>query len=133
MQFDIAIRASQGARRAQEDTALAWPGGDASDDSATLLILPDAKPSQAAAVLCDGMGGHIGGAMASRTACVNFLPALLAAEGSVRERLLHALEQANIGITDPTRVETLYNQLREVNVLTADLDFKAAYTNDYVP
>jgi NitT/TauT family transport system substrate-binding protein len=43
------------------------------------------------------------------------------------------LMPAKIGFTDPTRVETLYNQLREVNVLTADLDFKASYTNDYVP
>jgi NitT/TauT family transport system substrate-binding protein len=43
------------------------------------------------------------------------------------------LMPAKIGFTDPARVETLYNQLREVSVLTADLDFKASYTNDYVP
>ena len=51
----------------------------------------------------------------------------------VLKQLKGGLMPSNIGVTDPARVETLYNQLREVNVLTADLDYKAAYTNDYVP
>lgn len=51
----------------------------------------------------------------------------------VVKALKGGLMPAKIGFTDPARVETLYNQLREVNVLTADLDFKASYTNDYVP
>ena len=97
MLFDIAIKASQGARRAQEDSALAWPT-DTVNPICALLPSPDA--ARVAAVLCDGMGGHIGGAIASRTASETFLPVLLNGEGTVAERLLLALEQANIAITD---------------------------------
>lgn len=99
MQFEIAIRASQGARRAQEDCALGWPRAEA-DAGAVSVHLPQAQTGRVAAVLCDGMGGHIGGATASRIACSNFLPALLDGDGPVRERLIHALEQANFAITD---------------------------------
>ena len=40
---------------------------------------------------------------------------------------------ARIGFTDPTRIEQLHAQLREVNVLKADLDWKASFTNDHLP
>ena len=100
VQFDIAIRASKGARRAQEDTALVWPSGGARDDTSPLIALPAPVFGRVAAVLCDGMGGHIGGAMASRTACECFMADLLAIEGSVRHRLIHALEHANAAIAE---------------------------------
>lgn len=111
MQFEIAIRASQGARRAQEDCAFGWPYADfeANTSSAPLPPLPRAQAGRVAAVLCDGMGGHIGGAMASRTACSNFLPALLDGDGPVRERLMHALEQANFAITDQINRNPTYS------------------------
>lgn len=99
--FQIAIRASQGARRAQEDTALSWPSGTHDDDAAApaLLQMPNEEPGRVAAVLCDGMGGHFGGATASRVACEGFLPGLVTSEGSARQRLMHALDQANASIT----------------------------------
>lgn len=109
MQFEIAIRASQGARRAQEDTALAWPSDAACANDAGLGALPSAVAGRVAAVLCDGMGGHIGGAMASRTACESFLPHLLTTEGSVRHRLISALEQANAAITDQVSRSPTFN------------------------
>ena len=106
MLFDIAIRASQGARRAQEDSALAWP---CEHDIHVKSALPTVQSGRAAAVLCDGMGGHIGGAIASRTATETFLPTLLLSEGSVGERLLHALEQSNIAITDQINRDPTFN------------------------
>ena len=100
MQFEIAIRASQGARRSQEDSALSWPRTGEKTDDAARRDLPPAETGRLAAVLCDGMGGHIGGAMASRTACENFLPSLVGEDGGVRDRLMRALEQANVALTD---------------------------------
>ncbi len=111
MQFEIAIRASQGARRAQEDCALGWPHADLDPAMSSLSLAhpPEVQAGRVAAVLCDGMGGHIGGAMASRTACASFLPALLDGDGPVRERLMHALEQANFAITDQINRNPSYN------------------------
>ena len=51
----------------------------------------------------------------------------------VVKELKEKLFPARIGFTDPTRVEQLHTQLREVNVLKADLDWKASFTNDFVP
>ena len=107
MQFETAIRASQGARRSQEDTALVWPA-PAGGDAATLVPLLEAIDCVAAAVLCDGMGGHIGGAMASRLACEHFLPGLLAADGPVRNRLMVALAMADNAITGKVRTAPAY-------------------------
>jgi PPM family protein phosphatase len=104
VQFEIAIRASQGERRSQEDCALAWPHGSqrcdttATDTTAT-IVLPLAQPGVATAVLCDGMGGHAGGALASRLACEHFLPTLLAGAAPVRARLMDALDAANAAIS----------------------------------
>ncbi len=98
LKFDIAIRASQGARRAQEDCALVWPRGTSRDDSETLIALPAAVPGTMAAVLCDGMGGHAGGAMASRLACEHFLPALTDGTEPLATRLMAALDTANTAI-----------------------------------
>jgi PPM family protein phosphatase len=110
LHFDIAIRASQGARRSQEDCAITWPLGTSRDDSATLIELPAAAPGVMAAVLCDGMGGHAGGAIASRLACEHFLPAVVAtlvapvlsSDAPLGERLMLALDAANTAITNHT-------------------------------
>ncbi len=94
LRFHHATRASQGARRYQEDAAAVWSGGekraDSTADDGLALI----------AVLADGMGGHIGGALASRTICATFLNAIALGAGLVPERLEAALSAANGAVAE---------------------------------
>lgn len=97
--FEHASRATKGARDYQEDTALVWPGPGAgslspSGQSAAMPLV---------AVLADGMGGHIGGALASRMVCESFVAAYTKETGSEPERLLNALSAANGAITSKVR------------------------------
>lgn len=88
--FLTASHASQGARRYQEDAAAVLP-----------LATPAAPTEGSAcllAVLADGMGGHAGGAVASRIVCDTFLAAAAASAGSGCERLNAALEAANVAV-----------------------------------
>ena len=93
--FDRAVRATRGAREYQEDTALLWPGDDPLTPVATG---PFAGGEQLLAVLADGMGGHAGGALASRMACDHFLAAYAEHTGLVVDGLLNALAAANEAI-----------------------------------
>lgn len=96
--FDHASRASQGARSYQEDTSLVWPGTEAlapgvsARANGTLL-----------AVLADGMGGHAGGAIASRTVCETFVQGYAGCEGERHERLVAGLEAANEAVAERVR------------------------------
>jgi protein phosphatase len=85
--FEYATRAAQGARSYQEDAA------EVRADGGGLL-----------AVLADGMGGHVGGALASGLACRHFLDAFAASTGEVEARLAVALDAANEAIAATTAV-----------------------------
>lgn len=95
MGFEAASRASQGARSHQEDTAAVWPGGDGG------LSAPRAElcePGRLVAVLADGMGGHAGGALASRMVCEHFLVGYASTIEASRDRLRAGLVAANRAI-----------------------------------
>jgi PPM family protein phosphatase len=92
--FDRAVRATKGARDYQEDAALLWPG----TDLLAPIAVPDTGENHLFAILADGMGGHAGGALASRLVCDHFLAAYTDQHGETVENLIHGLVAANDAI-----------------------------------
>jgi serine/threonine protein phosphatase PrpC len=89
--YQSASGQTKGARPYQEDMAVTWrdPEGVEAFSAARNLL----------AVLADGMGGHAGGALASRTVCEAFLGAFTSsATCPVAERLRQALEASDQAI-----------------------------------
>ena len=102
--FVSAVRATRGAREYQEDSALLWPGDDPFAPAPTG---PFATGERLLAILADGMGGHAGGALASRMACDHFLSSYAAQNGSIVSDLLDALAAANDAIAGKVEEEPL--------------------------
>lgn len=96
--FEHAVAATRGARENQEDTAAFWPGGDLALFSGISAFGAALPGGGSFAVLADGMGGHTGGALASRMVCEKFLATAVQHQGSARERLTAALHAANAAL-----------------------------------
>lgn len=96
--YEHAARATVGARDYQEDSAAFWSGALSTAPSEWSSVSPPDAPL--VAVLADGMGGHVGGSLASRIVCDTFLAAYSAQSGETRQRMMAALAAANAAIAD---------------------------------
>lgn len=90
--FAYGICATRGQRSYQEDSAATWPGE--STFGWNNALLPRSKDTFMA-VLADGMGGHAGGARASKTVCRAFFEACAVSREDPPELMSIGLKAAN--------------------------------------
>ena len=114
--FDRAVRATRGARDYQEDAALLWPGDDPLQPGVVAVARDD---GHLFAILADGMGGHAGGALASRTVCDQFLAAYSNTHGPVVDHLLDSLAAANAAIAGKVTANPLLSGMGSTLVAVA--------------
>ena len=89
LELSCAEGASQGARNYQEDSLKVWRPETGAGPNKERPIL---------AVLADGMGGHVSGEVASRTACDSYVQAFNTRNGPIDQRLDEALSAANAAL-----------------------------------
>ncbi|MEQ8824347.1 MAG: SpoIIE family protein phosphatase [Filomicrobium sp.] len=106
--FEHGRRATRGAREYQEDTA-----------TVQTIAPADGAGSDLIAVLADGMGGHIGGALASKTICDQFVSAFQAANGSVSGRLQASLGAANDSLAKKVAADPMLSGMGSTVIGTA--------------
>jgi PPM family protein phosphatase len=93
LEFTYAEAADQGARSYQEDSVDVWrPNGAVKGDARPLLV-----------VLSDGMGGHVSGEVASKTACKRYVGNFSSQQGAIPQLLEHSLVASNDAIGNAIR------------------------------
>ncbi len=102
--FDHAARATRGAREYQEDSSGFWPPDKPAAEAEDVRT---ANATRLVTVLADGMGGHTGGALASRMVCDSFIAAYAGLNGVRQERLLEALRSANEAIATKVKANPI--------------------------
>ncbi|MFM9942000.1 MAG: PP2C family protein-serine/threonine phosphatase [Hyphomicrobiaceae bacterium] len=116
LKFVYAGRASQGARAYQEDAADVWPGSGPLASAVKGAPLAD---TALLAVLADGMGGHVGGSLASNMVCGVFLECFARGDHDLVMRLAQSLDAANTAILKKVTAQPHLNGMGSTFVAVA--------------
>lgn len=96
---EFAFAQGRGGRENQEDFCAVWADGKTIDAEKSNFSSGQIK-SELIAVLCDGMGGHNAGEVASKLATVTFLDALMRPANDQPASLVGACKAANAAIAE---------------------------------